>query len=175
MSPENAAVSVQVLCTPFKHAPVYSVTSLKPYRQDACVFICSLQRALFTEWLGSFMYYFSSAVTRGGTDTEISVSTESWLWRIKFSCLSCRDLNPGSFELKSDALTTELSPLPGSINEATLWQALHDTGWGFDTGWCFGSIKEATLWQALYDNGWYFDRQKTKIGATCSVDRDCHK
>jgi len=56
-----------------------------------------------------------------------------------------------------------------------LWQALHDTGWGFDTGWCFGSIKEATLWQALYDNGWYFDRQKTKIGATSSVDRDCHK
>ena len=48
-------------------------------------------------------------VTRGGTDTEIRVSTESLRWRRTFSCCSCRDLNPRTFNHESGALTTELS------------------------------------------------------------------
>ena len=52
----------------------------------------------------------ATAVTRGWTDTEIRVSTESRPWRRKFSRRSYRDLNPGPFSLESGALTTELSP-----------------------------------------------------------------
>ena len=37
---------------------------------------------------------------------------ESWPWRRKFSCCSCRDLNPQPFDHESSALTTELSLLP---------------------------------------------------------------
>ena len=48
----------------------------------------------------------------GGMDTEIRVSTESWPWRRKFSCRSCRDLNPWPFNHESSTLTTELSPPP---------------------------------------------------------------
>ena len=44
-------------------------------------------------------------------------STESWPWRRKFSC---RYLNPGPFNHKSDAWTTELVPLPVSIQAAHL-------------------------------------------------------
>ena len=35
----------------------------------------------------------------GGTDTKITVSTESWPWRRKFSHRFCRDLNPRPFAL----------------------------------------------------------------------------
>ena len=49
---------------------------------------------------------------RGGTDTEIRVSTKSWPLRRKFFHHSCRDSNPQPFNHKSSALTTELSPPP---------------------------------------------------------------
>ena len=45
----------------------------------------------------------ATAVTRGGTDTEIRVSTESSPWRRKF----CQDSNPGPFDRESGALTAE--------------------------------------------------------------------
>ena len=50
-------------------------------------------------------------------DAEIRVITESWPWRRKFSCHSCRDLNLWPFNLESGtlSLTTELSPLPCSL------------------------------------------------------------
>ena len=54
----------------------------------------------------------ATAVTRGGTDTEIRVSTENWPGRRKFSRRSCRDSNPWPFSHESSALTTELF-LPG--------------------------------------------------------------
>ena len=48
----------------------------------------------------------------GGTDTKIRASTESWHWRKKLSCCSCRDSNPRPFNHESGTLITELSPLP---------------------------------------------------------------
>ena len=53
--------------------------------------------------------------TRGGTDTEIRVSTQSRHWRRKFSQGSCRDSNPRLFTTfhESGALTIELSPPHG--------------------------------------------------------------
>ena len=42
-----------------------------------------------------------SDVTRGGTDTDIRVSTESWPPRRKFSCRSGRESNPRHFDRES--------------------------------------------------------------------------
>ena len=49
---------------------------------------------------------------RGGTDTEIRVSTKSRPRRRKFFHHFCRDSNWQPFNHKSGALTTELSPPP---------------------------------------------------------------
>ena len=58
----------------------------------------------------------------GGTNTEIRVSSESRLWRT-FSHRSCRDSNQRPFNHESGALTTELSPLPISVDySANLWR-----------------------------------------------------
>ena len=57
----------------------------------------------------------ATAVTRGGTDTEIRVSTESRPCRRKFSRRSSRDSNPRPFNHESGALTTELFPPQGIL------------------------------------------------------------
>ena len=55
---ETAAVSAHVLCTPYNHAPVYSVISFEAtYARFACVFSCNLPPALLAEWPGSFTCY----------------------------------------------------------------------------------------------------------------------
>ena len=66
----------------------------------------------------------SRCVLHGGeTNTEIRVSSESWLWRRTFSHRSCRDSNPRPFNHESGALTTELSSLPISVDySANLWR-----------------------------------------------------
>ena len=53
-------------------------------------------------------------------DTEIRVSTESRPWRKKFSHRSSRDSNPQPFNLKSGALTTELSPQPLTCGSSSM-------------------------------------------------------
>ena len=62
--------------------------------------------------LWSDLHFFS---TGGGMDTKIRVSTESWLWRRKFTSRSCRDSNPRPFDHESCTLTTELSPPPNHL------------------------------------------------------------
>ena len=64
-------------------------------------------------WQNDRDFLRATVVTRGGTDTEIRVSTESRPWRRKFSRRSSRDSNPRPFNHESGALTTELSPPPG--------------------------------------------------------------
>ena len=62
MPRETAAISAQVLCTPFNHASVYSVTSSKARTYGACVFSCNLPPALLAaEWPGSFTQYCGNA------------------------------------------------------------------------------------------------------------------
>ena len=63
-------------------------------------------------WQNDRDFLLATVVTRGGTDTEIRVSTESRPWRRKFSRRSSRDSNPRPFNHESGALTTELSPPP---------------------------------------------------------------
>ena len=48
---ETAAVSAQVLCTPYNHAPCHFMQS------HICVFSCNLPPTLLTEWPGSFTCY----------------------------------------------------------------------------------------------------------------------
>ena len=50
-----------------------------------------------------------TAVTRGSNGHRIRVSTQSWLWRRKFSCRFCRDSTSQPFDHESGALTNKLS------------------------------------------------------------------
>ena len=51
---ETAAVSTHVLCTPYNHAPVYSVTSFRAtYVGCMCVYLQTAIREIFT-----YLYYF---------------------------------------------------------------------------------------------------------------------
>ena len=68
-------------------------------------------------WQNDRDFLRATVVTRGGTGTEIRVSTESRPWRRKFSRRSSRDSNPRPFNHESGALTTELSPPPQIINK----------------------------------------------------------
>ena len=59
-------------------------------------------------WQNDGIFLRATAVTGGGTDTEIRVSTESRPRRRKFSRHPSRDSNPRPFNHKSGALTTDL-------------------------------------------------------------------
>ena len=55
---ETAAVSVQVLCTPYNHAPWHFMQS--HIRKVYACFCCNLPPALLAEWLESFTCYYSN-------------------------------------------------------------------------------------------------------------------
>ena len=54
----------------------------------------------------------ATAVTREWNGHRIRVSTQSWLWRRRFSRRSCRDSNSQAFDHESGALANKLSRLP---------------------------------------------------------------
>ena len=95
---ETAAVSAQVLCTPYNHASCHFMQSHIRKVYASLAVTCHLH---FWQWPGSFTYCY-----------ERRVSTENRPWRRKFSRRSCRDSNPRPFNHESGALTTELSPPP---------------------------------------------------------------
>ena len=105
---ETAAVSAQVLCAPYNHAPCHFMQS------HICkVYACLAVTCHLHFWQNDRDLLGATAVTRGGgMDTEIRVSIESQPWRRKFSRRSSRDLNPWPFNHESGALTTELSHPP---------------------------------------------------------------
>ena len=105
MPHETAAVSAQVLCTPYNHAPCHFMQS-----HIRKVYACLAVTCHLHFWQNDRELLRATAVTRGGTDSEIRVSTESRIWRMKFSRLFCRDSNPRPFSHESGALTTELFP-----------------------------------------------------------------
>ena len=97
----NVAVSVQVLNIPFNHAPnrlqCHFIQS-----HIGRVYECSAVTCHLHFWQNDQDLLSATAVTQGGTDTEIKVSKESWPWRRKFSCHSCQDSNPGPFDHESN-------------------------------------------------------------------------
>ena len=104
----TAAVSAQVLCTPYNHAPCHFMQShiRKVY---ACLAVtCHLQF-----WQNDRDLLGATAVTRGWNGyRNKSQDRKSTLEREKkIYSLSCRDSNPRPFNHESGALTTELSPL----------------------------------------------------------------
>ena len=101
---ETAAVSAQVLCTPYNHAPCHFMQSHKRKVYACLAVTCNLHF-----WQNDLDLLRVATVTQVGTVTEIRVSTESRPWRRKFSCRSCRDSNPRPFSHESGALNTELS------------------------------------------------------------------
>ena len=102
---ETAAVSAQVLYTPYNHAPCHFMQS-HIRKVHACLAVtCHLYF-----WQNDRDLLRATGVTRGRTDTEIRVSTESRPWGRKFSRRSCRDSKSRPFNHESGALTTELSP-----------------------------------------------------------------
>ena len=102
---ETAAISAQVLCTRFNHASCHFMQIHIP-RMHACLVVtCHLHF-----WQNDRDLLRATAVTRGGTDTEIRVSTESRPWSRKFSRRSRRGSNLRPSNHESGAVTTELSP-----------------------------------------------------------------
>ena len=74
---------LSTFCTPY--TTMHHATSCK----TTYMFSCNML------WLRSFT---ATAVTQGGTDTKIRVSTESWPWRRKFFHHSCRGFEPATFQ-----------------------------------------------------------------------------
>ena len=107
MPHETAANSAQVLCTPYNHASCHFMQSHIRKVYASLAVTCHLHF-----WQNDRDLLRATTVTRGGTDAEIRVSTESRPWRRKFSRRSYRNLNPGLFSHESFSLTTELSPSP---------------------------------------------------------------
>ena len=106
---ETAAVSAQVLRTPYNHAPCNFMQS-----HIRKVYACLAVTCHLHFWQNDRDLLRATAITRrsygGGTDTEIRVSTDSRPRRRKFSRRSSRDSNPRRFNYESGALTTELFP-----------------------------------------------------------------
>ena len=73
------------------------------------MFWCNLPPALLTGWPGPSMCHCSNA---GWNGHWIRVSTESYLWRRKFSCHSCLDSNSQPFNHKCGALPTNYPSFP---------------------------------------------------------------
>ena len=101
---ETAAVSAQVLCTPYNHAPCHFMQS-----HIRKVYACLAVTCHLYFWQND-RDHLRATQWNGYRNTEIRVSTESRPWRRKFSRRSCRDSNSRPFSHESGALTTELSP-----------------------------------------------------------------
>ena len=67
-------------------------------------------------WLNNHGFYLLLQQHRGGTDTKIRVSTESWPWRRQFYHCSCRDSNPRPFDHKSGTLPLSHHHSPACVH-----------------------------------------------------------
>ena len=76
--------------------------------KGVCVLRCNLPPALLAEWPGLL---HATAVTRGWNGHQIRVSTQSRLWRSKFSCW---DSNSQPFNHKSGA-QNQMASYPSSL------------------------------------------------------------
>ena len=94
---ETAAVSEQVLCTPYNHAPCHFMQS-----HIRKVYACLAVTCHLHFWQNDRGLLRATAVTRGWNGYRNK--------KRKFSRRSCRDSNPRPFNHESGALTTELSP-----------------------------------------------------------------
>ena len=154
---ETAAVPAQVLYTPYNHALCHFMQS-----HIRKVYACLAVTYHLHFWQNDRDLLRATGVTRGGTGTEIRVSTESRHWRIFFSRRSCRDSNPRPFDHESGALTTELSPPPWVLDMYYILWA---------TGNQIAAITQESVWKNATT---YLQRRWRKPGqsaAECSTER----
>ena len=103
---ETAAVSAQVLCTPYNHAPCHFMQS-----HIRKVYACLAVTCHLHFWQNDRDLLRATAVTRGRNGYRNKSQHRKSTLEKKFSRRSCRDSNPRPFDHESGALTTELSPL----------------------------------------------------------------
>ena len=104
---ETAAVSAQVMCTPYNHAPCHFMQS-HIRKVHACLAVTCHHHF----WQNDRDLLHAIAVT-GVERRPKWVSTESWPWRRKFSRRSGGFWNQRLFDHEYGALTTVPSPLFG--------------------------------------------------------------
>ena len=100
---ETAAISAQILCTQYNHAPCHFMQS--HIRNGVCMFSCNLPPALLAEWPGSFTCYCGNM---GMEQIPKWVNPREENSPAAPAGIQTRDLSTH----KSGALTTELSPPP---------------------------------------------------------------
>ena len=103
---ETAAVSVQVLCTPYNHAPYHFMQSHIRHVQTCLAVTCN-QRF----WQNDRDLLHATAVTRGWNGYR----NKSQHWKLTlqkyfYPAALAETRTPGPFSHESDALTTKLSP-----------------------------------------------------------------
>ena len=119
---ETAAVSAQVLCTPYNHAPAYSVTL-----SVGCMCVtCHLH-----VWQTDRDFLRATAVTRvwdgyRNNSQHRKLTLEKNIYRRR----SCRDSNPKpQFRSRVRQATTELSPLPTRLLILSRVDSLTSSKW----------------------------------------------
>ena len=102
---ETAAVSAQVLCTPYSHAPCHFMQS-----HIRKVYACLAVTCHLHFWQNDRDLLRATVVTRGWNGYRNKSQHRKSTLEKKFSSRSSRDSNPRPFNHESGALTTELSP-----------------------------------------------------------------
>ena len=105
MPHETAAVTAQVLCTPYNHAPCHLMQSHIRKVYECLAVTCHLYF-----WQDDRGLLRATAVTPGWNGYRNK--SQHRKWRRNFSRRACRDSNPQHLNNESGALTTELSPPP---------------------------------------------------------------
>ena len=102
--------SRRVLCTPYNHAPCHLMQS-----HIRKMYACLAGTCHLCFWQNDRGLLRATAVTRGWKGYRNKSQHRKLTQEKKFSCHSSRDSNLRPFNHESGALTTELSPLPGSL------------------------------------------------------------
>ena len=119
MPHETAAVSTQVLCTPYNHAPCHFLQN-----HIRKVYACFPVTCHMHFWQNDRDLLRATAITRGWNGYRNKSQHRKSTLEKKISRRSCRDSNPRPFNHESGALTTELSPPRRSKHIAIPWRSL---------------------------------------------------
>ena len=106
MPPETAAVEVHILCTPYNHAPVDSVTLFEAIYIAWCMCLTVTCTHTFGRIIGIYSVLLQQH--EGRTDPEIKVSTKSWPQKRIFPPLQA-GIKPMIFWSQVWCSTTKLS------------------------------------------------------------------
>ena len=128
---ETAAISAQVLCTPYNHAPCHFMQS-HIHKVDACLAVtCHLHF-----WQNDRDLLCATAVT-----------VLTWGWNRYRNKSQHRKLT-----LEKSALTTELSPLPGESMRSCMIKTDLETDFTFRNSQAFSEGKKVSVPNNMYDN-----------------------